>query len=36
LIVPEVWILGVSIQLRKARLRPVEVKDASSAASATA
>jgi hypothetical protein len=32
LIVPEIWIFGLPVELRKARARLVEVKDASSAA----
>jgi hypothetical protein len=32
LIVPEIWIFGMPVELRKTRARLVEVKDASSAA----
>jgi hypothetical protein len=32
LIAPEAWIFGLPVELRKARARLVEVKDASSAA----
>jgi hypothetical protein len=36
LIIPEIRVFGLSIELRKARTRLVEVKDASSAAQPTA
>jgi hypothetical protein len=36
LIIPEIGILGLPVELGKARTRPVNVKDASSAARSTA
>jgi hypothetical protein len=36
LIAPEIWVLGLTVQLGKPRARLVDVKDASSAVRATA